>query len=78
MAREQLESTRDQMNRAVEDCLVTGYEHLDASFNPPDPGDCHVLAAAILCQAGTATTYNLEHFPGAVLAPYGICAQHPD
>jgi len=78
LAREQLEWTRDQMNRAVEDCLVAGHEHLEAGLNLPDPGDCHVLAAAILCQAGTIVTYNLRHFPDAVLAPYGLCAQHPD
>lgn len=78
LAREQLEWTRDQMDTAVPDCLVTGYEHLEAGLNLPDSGDRHVVAAAILCQAGTIVTYNLKHFPAATLAPYGICAQHPD
>lgn len=78
LTRKQLEWPRDQMNLAVEDCLVSGYEHLEAGLNLPDFDDCHVLAAAILCQAGTIVTYNLKHFPDAVLAPYGICAQHPD
>lgn len=76
--REQLEWTRDQMNLAVDDCLVSGYGHLEAGLNLPDPDDRHVLAAVILCQAGTIVTYNLKHFPDTLLAPYGICAQHPD
>jgi hypothetical protein len=44
----------------------------------PDAEDRHVLAAAILCHAGTIVTYNLKDFPDDVLAPYGISAQHPD
>jgi len=39
-----LERTRDLMNQAVRDCLVTGYEPLIATIDLPDPGDCHVLA----------------------------------
>jgi hypothetical protein len=44
----------------------------------PDPDDRHVLAAAILCQAGTIVTFNLKDFPAATLEPLGITAQHPD
>ncbi|MGH8040705.1 MAG: PIN domain-containing protein [Rudaea sp.] len=78
LTREQLQWTRDRMDAAVPDCLVTGYEHLEPGLNLPDPDDHHVLAAAILCHAGTIVTYNLKHFPDATLAPYGISAQHPD
>lgn len=78
LVREQLEWTRDQMDTAVPDCLVTGYEHLESGLDLPDPGDRHVLAAAILCQARTIVSYNLKHFPDEVLAQYGLCAQHPD
>ncbi|GAB3449507.1 hypothetical protein GCM10027517_35850 [Phycicoccus ginsengisoli] len=39
--------TRQLMNAAVRDCLVTGYEPLIASVVLPDPDDRHVLAAAI-------------------------------
>jgi hypothetical protein len=35
------------MNRAVRDCLVSGYEPLIEGLKLPDPGDRHVLAAAI-------------------------------
>ena len=74
----QLERTRDLMNKAVPDCLVTSYESLIDGLSLPDPDDRHVLAAAIRCQAGVIVTYNLKHFPEEALAPYGIEAQHPD
>lgn len=73
-----LERTRRQMDANVPDCLVAGYEGLEAALQLPDPDDRHVLAAAILSQAGTIVTYNLKDFPVAVLAPLGITAQHPD
>jgi hypothetical protein len=57
---------------------VTGYEGLIDRVELPDADHRHVLAAAIRCQAGVIVTYNLRDFPDAVLAPYGIEAQHPD
>lgn len=73
-----LERTRQQMDAHVPDCLVSGYETLEATLQLPDPDDRHVVAAAILSQTGTIVTYNLKDFPDAVLAPLGITAQHPD
>ena len=70
--------TRELMNRAVRDCLVTGYEPLIAGLELPDPGDCHVLAAAIRAGAQAIITFNLKDFPDSVLAPLGIEAKHPD
>jgi PIN domain len=52
LTRSQLGRTRDLMNRAVPDCLVTSYESLIDGLHLPDPNDRHVLAAAIRCQAG--------------------------
>lgn len=78
LSREQLEWTRQQMDLAIPDCLVLGYEGLEETLSLPDPGDRHVLAAAILCGAGAIVTYNLKDFPDSILAPYGISAQHPD
>lgn len=78
LSREQLERTRDLMDSSVPDCLVTGYEGLEAQLTLPDPDDRHVLAAAILCQAGAIVTFNLKDFPAEVLEPRGITAQHPD
>jgi hypothetical protein len=76
--RVRLERTRDLMNAAVLDCLVTGYETLIPALTLPDPDDRHVLAAAIRGRADVIVTYNLKHFPNTVLSGYGIEAQHPD
>ena len=76
--RAKLERTRDLMNAAVLDCLVSGYEALIPALVLPDPDDRHVLAAAIQGRADVIVTYNLRHFPEDVLGGYGIAAQHPD
>lgn len=47
-------------NKAVPDCLVTGYEHLIDQLSLPDPNDRHVMAAAILCGAQEIVTTNLK------------------
>ena len=78
IARERLERTRDLMNDAIPDCLVTGYEDLIDGLELPDPDDRHVLAAAIRCDADVIVTYNLKDFPAEKLAPLGIEALHPD
>lgn len=74
----QLERTRQLMDQAVPDCLVTNYENLIDSLKLPDPDDRHVLAAAMRCQAGVIVTFNLNDFPSDILGQYGIEAQHPD
>jgi len=51
--REALERSRQAMDDHVDDCLVSGYEGLESQLALPDPNDRHVVAAAILCQAGT-------------------------
>jgi predicted nucleic acid-binding protein len=67
------------MDIAVLDCLVTGFETLEAGLTSlPDPDDRHVLAAAIHSGAQEIVTFNLRDFPDAVLHPYGIRAIHPD
>lgn len=78
LAPERLHRTRALMNRAVRDCLVTGYESLVDGLVLPDADDRHVLAAAIRAKAEVLVTANLKDFPAAVLAPYGIDAVPPD
>lgn len=75
---QRLERTRALMVRAVPDCLVTGYEHLIDGLDLPDPGDRHVLAAAIRAHAQALVTFNLRDFPDHVLARYDMEPKHPD
>jgi hypothetical protein len=73
-----LDRTRQLMNKAVPDCLVTGYRPLIESLRLPDKDDRHVLAAAIVAKASVIITTNLRDFPKGALAPYRIDPQHPD
>ncbi|MFN7151550.1 MAG: PIN domain-containing protein, partial [Microthrixaceae bacterium] len=75
---ERLARTRELMNKAVRDCLVTGFEYLIPSIDLPDPDDRHVVAAAIHAGASLIVTFNLQHFPAEALKPYNLAAQHPD
>jgi hypothetical protein len=73
-----LDRTRRLMMEAVPDCLVTGHESLVNGLDLPDPGDRHVLAAAIRAGAQAIVTFNLKDFPADILMPYDIEAKHPD
>jgi len=75
---EKLPRTRELMNRAVPDALVTGYEDLIENLELPDPDDRHVLAAAIRTGAQAIITFSLRDFPEAYLEPYDVEAIHPD
>jgi hypothetical protein len=76
--RPRLDRRRALMDAAVPDCLVEGYEFIEPTLALPDPGDSHVLAAAIYSKAAVIVTYNLSDFPAELLARHGIEAQHPD
>lgn len=73
-----LERTRNLMDAATRDCLVTGYGPLIPSLTLPDPDDRHVLAAAIVGRCDAIVTHNLRDFPREALAEHGIEALHPD
>jgi len=73
-----LARTRELMNLAIPDCLVTGYQDLIQSLELPDPKDRHVLAAAITGRADVIVTFNLKDFPYQKLSAFGLEAQHPD
>ena len=75
---EQLNRTSALMDQAIPDALVAGHEALAENLHLPDPGDRHVLAAAIRCGASVIVTFNEKDFPAEVLEPFGIEAQHPD
>ena len=73
-----LERTRAVMDGHFPDAVVTGYEALSLGLDLPDPGDRHVLAAAIRGRADVIVTRNLRDFPADRLAPHALAAQHPD
>jgi predicted nucleic acid-binding protein len=65
------------MNQAFEDAVVTGYESIMERLTN-DPGDRHVLAAAVVGRADVIVTRNLRDFPSASLAPFDLEALDPD
>lgn len=77
LSRETLEKTRDRMN-ILPDCLISGYEQLEAGLELPDADDRHVLAAAIHGGAQAIVTYNLVDFPDSELNKHNLIALHPD
>ncbi|MGM0381069.1 MAG: PIN domain-containing protein [bacterium] len=78
LTREQLNRTKNLMNRHARDPLVTNYKYLIDSIELPDEDDRHVVAAAIHGRADVIVTYNLKDFPEDILSPYNLEAQHPD
>ena len=75
---DKLDRTRQLMEKALPEAMVTGYEHLIDSIELPDRNDRHVLAAAIHCRASVIVTLNLGDFPAQALRKFSIGAQHPD
>jgi predicted nucleic acid-binding protein len=75
---DKLDRTRELMNAAIPDVLVTGYEPLIDVVDLPDADDRHVLAAAIKANAQVIVTENLKHFPQDKLEPWNIEAQTAD
>ena len=78
VAVDRLRQASAQMDRAVQNCRVTGYEGIIPSLSLPDPDDRHVLAAAIVGHAECIVTFNEKDFPVEVLTPYQIHTCHPD
>jgi predicted nucleic acid-binding protein len=73
-----LERTRNLMDMAVRDALITAYEALIDCLELPDPDDWHVMAAAIVGRCDVIVTQNLQDFPAETLTLYGIETQNPD
>lgn len=78
LTRKRLQRTRELMDRHVDGVPVTGYEQHIEDLALPDPGDRHVLAAAVESDASYIVTDNLSDFPEEALSPHGIEAVSAD
>lgn len=70
---ERASRARAAMEKAFADAMVDEFDtFLPLCDGLPDPGDAHVLAAAMKTRAATIVTDNLKDFPEAILAKAGI------
>lgn len=70
---ERASRARAAMEKAFADAMVDEFDtFLPLCDGLPDPGDAHVLAAAMKTRAATIVTDNLKDFPEALLAKAGI------
>lgn len=58
-----------RIEAAFPEATVDGSAALTGGLSLPDPGDRHVLAAAILTRSAGIVTENLKDFPSSVLEP---------
>jgi predicted nucleic acid-binding protein len=75
---DRLMATRDRMKAVLPEADVANYRALVTDLELPDPGDRHVLAAAIASKASVIVTWNLKDFPAQDLRLYGVISQSPD
>jgi len=68
----------EQIRQHFDEAWVWGFEPLIDSLHLPDPGDRHVLAAAIVCGAQHVVTENLKDFPSEILDEFDIEAIDAD
>jgi predicted nucleic acid-binding protein len=76
MAPEKARRREEELHRHFPEAWVEGFESIiDAMTN--DPGDHHVLAAAVRSHSELIVTYNRRHFPEASLQPWEIDVHGP-
>jgi predicted nucleic acid-binding protein len=66
------------LSEAWPEAEVAPAPEIEASLALPDPGDVHVLAAAIAGRADLLLTRNRADFPPRILARHGILLREPD
>ena len=78
-AEEHAARARACMEQAFEEATVSDFDlFLCACAGLPDPGDAHVVAAALGTRADVIVTDNLKHFPHEVLGPLGLDVRSSD
>lgn len=69
----------EMMERAFPEAMAEGIEAFLPSVPPEvDPGDHHVVAAALATKADAIVTNNLDHFPTGALSALGLDVQNLD
>ncbi|WP_374305658.1 PIN domain-containing protein [Methylocella sp.] len=78
-ATQSAERARKNMEDAFEEAMVSDFDKFMCIGDGfPDPGDAHVIAAALKTQAAMIVTENLKDFPCDLLAPLNIEARSSD
>ena len=78
VAQAQAEGEAALLRAAFPKALIRDQPGLEARLVLPDPDDVHVLAVAIAASADAIVTFNVQDFPGHVLAAEGITRRDPD
>src|ERR1700736_3908050 len=73
-----LEHARREMERAFPGANFAPERKTLTRLRLPDPGDVHVVAAAVAAEASAIVTYNEKHFPREILDPLAIRVEVPD
>lgn len=74
-----IRSRIEMMERAFPEAMAAGIEAFLPTVPPEvDPGDRHVVAAALAAKADAIVTNNLDHFPTAALSALGLDVQNLD
>jgi predicted nucleic acid-binding protein len=73
---EKVSHREEELRRHFPEAWVSGFEPL-AEVMTNDPGDRHVLAAAVRSNCDLIVTYNRRHFPVESLTPWEIEVQGP-
>ena len=76
MAPEKARRREEELRRHFPEAWVEGFEPI-VGVMTNDPGDRHVLAAAVRSHSELIVTYNRRHFPAASLQPWEIDVRGP-
>lgn len=66
----------NQMRQHFDDAEVFGWEGLEGTYGLPDPDDEHLVAAAVVANAGAIITLNVRDLPTSKL-PLGVQVLSP-
>lgn len=70
---------RGAMERAFPEASIDDFDaFLPVCARLPDPGDAHIVAAAMKTQAAVIVTENLKHFPGEVIGSLNMEVRSSD